>query len=289
MVSYVYDSKSRLLQRVEGGTTTNYTWDGWNLIKEVKTGAISESTDYLLPANAFERGGDWYYMHGDALSSTQLATDENGDQVARFIYGAWGEELYASESVPGILENRFVGGLGCRKDVATGLVYMRNRWYDPALQRFISRDPIGLKGGENLYSYAENQPTNYIDPLGQKGAPSGSSCGPPPDCERKRTQCNNTVADTHESLEDKIDIAEIGRRIAMKAQQYEIVAAIEVQIILMETWSETYFLGNTLNCKACYELCLYAGNPCGLGWLPSRIKGLPLEYMGTPWPKDPLN
>jgi RHS repeat-associated protein len=116
---------------------------------------------------AFERGGDWYYMHGDALSTTQLVTDENGDQVARFIHGAWGQELYASESVPGVLENRFVGGLGCRKDSATGLIYMRHRWYDASLQRFISRDPIGLAGGTNLFVYAANGPTTYLDPSGR--------------------------------------------------------------------------------------------------------------------------
>mgnify|MGYP001206627282 CR=1 FL=1 len=145
VVEYEYDSASRLVQRVEGGTTTNYTWDGWDLIKEVKSGTVNETTNYLVPSGellAFERGGDFFYLHGDGLSSTQLVTDENGAQVGRFIYGAWGEELHASESFPGILENRFVGGLGCRKDAATGLIYMRHRWYDPALQRFISRDPL---------------------------------------------------------------------------------------------------------------------------------------------------
>ena len=166
VVSYQYDSTSRLVQRVEGGTITNYTWDGWDLIKEVKSGTVNETTNYLVPNAeilAFERGGDWFYLHGDGLSSTQLVTDENGDQVGRFIYGAWGEELYANESVPGILETRFVGGLGCRKDAATGLIYMRNRWYSCELQRFISRDPVGLKGGFNLYEYADSIPNSLID------------------------------------------------------------------------------------------------------------------------------
>ena len=158
-----------MIQRVEGGTTTNYTWDRWDLIKEVKSGSVNETTNYIVPRGeilAFERGGDFFYLHGDGLSSTQLVTDENGDQVGRFIYGAWGEELYASESVPGILESRFVGGFGCRKDAATGLTYMRHRWYDCQLQRFISRDPIGLKGGDNLYSYAESNPATFIDEYG---------------------------------------------------------------------------------------------------------------------------
>ena len=169
VVSYEYDSTSRLIQRVEGGTTTNLHWHDWDLIKEVKTGSISETTNYLVPFGevlAFERGGDWFYLHGDDLSSTQLVTDENGDQVGRFVHGAWGEELYASESVPGTLENRFIGGLGCRKDSATGLVLMRHRWYDTALMRFISRDPIGLRGGTNLYCYAGNNPVTVSDPEG---------------------------------------------------------------------------------------------------------------------------
>ena len=185
VVSYEYDSASRLIQRVEGGTTTNYHWDGWDLIREEKTVVINETTNYLVPFGevlAFERGGDWFYLHGDALSSTQLVTDENGDQVGRFIYGAWGEELYASESVPGILENRFVGGLGCRRDAATGLIYMRHRWYDPACQRFISKDPLYygpqyvtsrkllrhhlIIDYKNLYAYCQNAPMNVMDPQG---------------------------------------------------------------------------------------------------------------------------
>ena len=51
-------------------------------------------------------------------------------------------------------------------DADSGLAYMRQRWYDPTLQRFISRDPIGLEGGANLYEYAGNDPTDHVDPSG---------------------------------------------------------------------------------------------------------------------------
>ena len=156
VVDYVYDSSSRMLQRVVDAPTTTTSrkalrsihWDGWDLVKEIKTtGAVIETTDYLVPqgeVHAFQRDGDWFYLHGDALSSTQLVTDENGDVVARLVYGAWGQALSVTETVPGLLDTRFVGGLGVRNDSATGLIWMRNRWVDPALQRFISRDPIGL-------------------------------------------------------------------------------------------------------------------------------------------------
>ncbi|HAV4234674.1 TPA: hypothetical protein JIQ46_17905, partial [Acinetobacter baumannii ATCC 17978] len=47
----------------------------------------------------------------------------------------------------------------------TGLHYNRYRYYSPYVGRFISKDPIGLLGGFNVYSYAPN-PNNWVDPLG---------------------------------------------------------------------------------------------------------------------------
>jgi RHS repeat-associated protein len=48
----------------------------------------------------------------------------------------------------------------------SGLVYARNRYYSPALGRFISEDPIGFGGGSNFYAYCGNDPINFTDPLG---------------------------------------------------------------------------------------------------------------------------
>ena len=49
---------------------------------------------------------------------------------------------------------------------AGGLVYMRNRWYDPNSGRFTQEDPIGFAGGINLYGYVGNDPITYSDPFG---------------------------------------------------------------------------------------------------------------------------
>jgi RHS repeat-associated protein len=51
-------------------------------------------------------------------------------------------------------------------EATAGLVYLRNRWYDPNTGRFTQEDPIGFAGGINLYAYAGNDPVTFSDPYG---------------------------------------------------------------------------------------------------------------------------
>ena len=60
-----------------------------------------------------------------------------------------------------------------------GLVYLRNRWYDPQTERFLTQDPMGLGGGLNLYAYAGNNPTSFSDPFGLCPTPDGKDDGKP--------------------------------------------------------------------------------------------------------------
>lgn len=53
-----------------------------------------------------------------------------------------------------------------RESDGTGLLYYRDRYYDPETGRSISQDPIGQAGGTNLYQYALSSPTTYTDPTG---------------------------------------------------------------------------------------------------------------------------
>ena len=93
------------------------------------------------------------YYHADLIGSTRLITDGNGTIIDRCAYKAFGETRVGNDTS---LTAGYVGTLGVETD-STGLLFMRNRYYSPALGRFIQMDPIGLKGGDvNCYRYCNN-------------------------------------------------------------------------------------------------------------------------------------
>ena len=72
--------------------------------------------------------------------------------------------------------NSWWGSLINEKTDASGLKYMRNRYYNPQTGQFTQQDPIGLAGGLNLYGFAEGDPINFSDPLGLKGCTEDEPC-----------------------------------------------------------------------------------------------------------------
>ena len=60
----------------------------------------------------------------------------------------------------------WMGSLAQDNQDASGLMYRRNRMYDPTSGRFTQEDPIGLAGGINAYGFAEGDPVSYSDPYG---------------------------------------------------------------------------------------------------------------------------
>ena len=61
--------------------------------------------------------------------------------------------------------HKFVGSLGHTSENESGLIYMRARYYDPAIGRFISEDPG--RNGANWYVYCDNNPVNLVDVNGE--------------------------------------------------------------------------------------------------------------------------
>jgi len=87
--------------------------------------------------------------------------DNSGAIIASVRYDSFGRPLDA-------LPIRF-GYTGRDWDAELGLQYNRARYYDPGIGRWIGQDPIGFAAGDgNLYEYAGNEPTDFIDPSGEK-------------------------------------------------------------------------------------------------------------------------
>ncbi|ABB63745.1 RHS repeat-associated core domain-containing protein [Shigella dysenteriae] len=109
-----------------------------------------------------------------ALVSTEGATEWCAE------YDEWGNLL--NEENPHQLQ-QLIRLPGQQYDEESGLYYNRHRYYDPLQGRYITQDPIGLKGGWNLYGYQLN-PISDIDPLGlsmwedaKSGACTNGLCG----------------------------------------------------------------------------------------------------------------
>ena len=91
-----------------------------------------------------------------------LARFRTGAKVKEFAEAPWGDAV-ADTGI--VVRYHFAGR---EYDSESGLYYMRARYYDPALGRWISEDPIGIAGGLNGYAYAGNDPVNGRDPSGLK-------------------------------------------------------------------------------------------------------------------------
>ncbi|MBK6780632.1 MAG: RHS repeat-associated core domain-containing protein [Gemmatimonadetes bacterium] len=89
-----------------------------------------------------------------------LARFRTGAKVKEFAEAPWGDAVADTGLV---VRYHFAGR---EYDSESGLYYMRARYYDPALGRWISEAPIGIAGGLNVYAYAGNDPVNLTDPSG---------------------------------------------------------------------------------------------------------------------------
>lgn len=179
IVSYGYDPLGRRISKTIGGQITRYVYEGMHLVAEVAPNNAIQ-VEYLY-GNSIDNpiamvslrgaGGDEaiYYYHKDGLGSTAALTDKNGAVVERYKYGPYGEpEITDANGV--LLEESALGNnhlyTGQIYDPETGFYYYKARYYSPTLGRFLQRDPLGYVDGSNLYAYVNNNPLNWIDPLG---------------------------------------------------------------------------------------------------------------------------
>jgi RHS repeat-associated protein len=145
---------SQTLIRVEGGVTNYYVY-GLGLIYHVDT------------------AGNSYTYHYDSRGSTVAITSSSGTVTDRVEYSPYGAITYRS----GTTDTPFLfnGRQGVMTD-ANGLLFMRARYYNPYLCRFINADPSGFGGGLNFFAFASGNPVSLLDPFGLGAVGEG----PPP-------------------------------------------------------------------------------------------------------------
>jgi RHS repeat-associated protein len=107
------------------------------------------------------------YLHADYRGTPSVTTNASGTIVDRQLLKAYGE------AYDGIAKEG-PGFTGHANDIASGLVYMQQRYYDPISARFISVDPIASSAKSfNRYWYADNNPYSLVDPDGRDAVAIG--------------------------------------------------------------------------------------------------------------------
>ncbi|MBP5320047.1 MAG: RHS repeat-associated core domain-containing protein [Kiritimatiellae bacterium] len=162
----------------------DFTYDGWNLIHETVTetaGAATNVTErqYFWGPDlsgslqgaggvggllAVSVGGRFHFPCHDANGNVTKYLDESGNAVAAYTYGDFGETLERSGPMADVFPHRFSTKY---LDAETELYYYGYRFYNPALKRWMSRDPIGEEGGVNLYGFCGNNGISLIDLFGK--------------------------------------------------------------------------------------------------------------------------
>ena len=180
---YTYDALGRRISKgrlkTENGkeildSEITFLWDGSHLLQE--NGSDGLYTYIYTDLDSYEplaQIHNWTneegesqqqinYFHCDQIGIPREMTDSDGNLLWFGDYHGWGK-LKSETNITGAHQPFRLQNQYC--DAETGLHYNFFRYYEPDAGRFVNQDPIGLEGGDNLYSFAPN--TQYwTDTLG---------------------------------------------------------------------------------------------------------------------------
>ena len=176
---YSYDPFGRRLSKDTGTKKIYYLYNEEGLIAEADaSGQLTKSYGYA-PQSSFTTNPLWmksgngstgsaqaYYTYqNDHLGTPQKLLTQSGQTVWSATYDSYGNATI--DPAYTIVNNlRYPGQY---YDAETGLHNNWMRYYDPRTVgggRYITSDPIGLRGGVNFYTYVGGNPIGWVDPLG---------------------------------------------------------------------------------------------------------------------------
>ena len=159
---YVYDGNDIALQFDANG----------NLTERYLNGPSASGVDAVLAeedVTSLTSPGAVTWPLTDNLGTVRDIVDSSGAVIDHLVYNSFGQVAY--ESAPTV--HHLEGYTGSIYDHDTGMLNDWRRWYDPAVGRWLSEDPMGFAAGDaNLSRYVGNDATNSIDPTGLQ-APNG--------------------------------------------------------------------------------------------------------------------
>ena len=184
--TYTYDARGRRTKKEiavrdeEGNLTeevieTSYIYDSnGNLIKQ------SNGLEFLYDHTgvfAVKHGEETYFYRKDAQGNVVALLDNTGTVVVKYKYDAWGNCKVLNASGVEITDKTHIGILNPFRyrsyyfDTEISLYFLKTRYYDPEIGRFMTIDDIGYLdpdsiNGLNLYAYCLNNPLKYIDHFG---------------------------------------------------------------------------------------------------------------------------
>ncbi|MFV8859511.1 RHS repeat domain-containing protein, partial [Serratia fonticola] len=183
VTTYTYDAFNGRTSKTVEGQTTEYLWQGKKLI--AKTDNQQHWQTFLYEPDSHRPMATvvgstrvnspkvrTYWYQNDHLGTPHSLTDIQGNTVwrgQRSAYGQLTEEWTPPDERdehPQPKVNKPLRFQGQYEDTESGLYYNLNRYYDPGIGRYLTADPVKLDGGLNQYGYVDNNPVNWVDPLG---------------------------------------------------------------------------------------------------------------------------
>jgi len=138
------------------------------------TGGAHSVRDYLTGEGHADSStsGVWdgeAYYHGNQIGSTRVMTDGTPSVVRSYVYDAFGNVYDTSGTAT--TRYRYAGAWGYQSHDDFPFLHVGARYYDPETGRFLQRDPIGIAGGLNVYTYVGSNPASSVDPDGRMSLP----------------------------------------------------------------------------------------------------------------------
>ena len=167
-VSFTYDAEGLRTSKTVNGKKTTFVWDGDQLVMELDaSGKVQKryirGNDLIFADKG--TGTEKQYYVTDPHGNVVQLTDESGAVIKTYEYDSFGNEVNPDSKDDNPF--RFCGEY---YDKETEEIYLRARYYQPKVGRFLTRDRYIGEEDEpeslHLYTYCKNDGVNYVDPTG---------------------------------------------------------------------------------------------------------------------------